>query len=362
MMVTLVAGLRDELTARVVRTLGAPAGSGMNDRASLNEVIWPNEDDPNFAIDLAARLEQVANDPEVGSMVIELAAQADVVEVALVLQRLFAERRPVAADSPANSAMGATRIPTTRDIRLRDLITATTAADIRQNFFREGPDPVMGTSEALALQLEIATTITVSGLDAVTAQQRGEIRGLLLALNPTARILQLAANDTYRRIGYATAPASTDHLGRTMGWMLHLSGTAGLPLTHRRISALVYRDPRPFHPGRLSTAVENWLEPAEAGLILRSRGLVRLASRADRVGSWSTAGAVLALDPTAMTSWDGETPSGQELVFFGRDLNRDYITLVLDSCLLTNEELVAGPMEWQTYSDPFPVWNLEHGH
>ncbi len=28
----------------------------------------------------------------------------------------------------------------------------------------------------------------------------------------------------------------------------------------------------------------------------------------------------------------------------------------LDACLLTEDELAAGPSEWCSFTDPFPVW------
>jgi G3E family GTPase len=188
-----------------------------------------------------------------------------------------------------------------------------------------------------------------------------EIRGLVSKLNPAALQLELTRDGALRRFGPARSRAPVESLGRSIGWMLELSGIP-LPTTTHGIGCVVYRDPRPFHPVRLAAGINDWLEPADAGLIVRSRGLVRLATRPGRIGSWSTAGEVLALDPTAMTSWEENSPAGQELVFFGRDLKHDYITRVLDSCLLSDDELLAGPMEWETYYDPFPAWDLEHGH
>lgn len=30
----------------------------------------------------------------------------------------------------------------------------------------------------------------------------------------------------------------------------------------------------------------------------------------------------------------------------------------LDACLLTDDEMAAGPQQWQYFEDPFPVWRL----
>lgn len=191
-----------------------------------------------------------------------------------------------------------------------------------------------------------------------------EVIALLNRLNPSARILppSEAEHPAARSARSVPADDRLEALGRDMGWMLELEGRAGLPTTIAGIGAFVFRDPRPFHPTRLGQVVEHFLEPDDAGLIVRSRGLVRLASRPGRVGSWSSAGRVLSLDPTAMLSWDADSPPGQELVFFGREMRMEYLGNVFAAALLTDDELLAGPMEWARYHDPFPAWELGHGH
>jgi len=63
-----------------------------------------------------------------------------------------------------------------------------------------------------------------------------------------------------------------------------------------------------------------------------------------------------------MTSVDVDAPSGQEIAFVGDHLDAERLADCLGSALLSDDELIAGPMEWQTYADPFPVWNLDHTH
>ena len=125
------------------------------------------------------------------------------------------------------------------------------------------------------------------------------------------------------------------------------------------MNTVVFRDPRPFHPARLCEVVGNCLEPAQVGTILRSRGLIRLASRPKRVGLWASAGRVLNIEPTTMLSWDTESPVGQEIVFFGHQLRHDRLLDALSGCLLSDDELIAGPMEWVDYHDAFPEWLID---
>jgi len=334
--VTVVTGLDPRAKSPVLAALGAPL---LPDRFEAGD---------DAALTLADRLCALADDGERGDLLVELPPHADVVETALVLRHMLGASRSGAV--------------------LRDVIAVATAADVSALLFRDGEANEVDDPERLALQLEFATTIVLVDPHAVSHRRIAQIGGLLTALNPAANRLTFTQQHGFAVLaapGAAPAPRrapSIEGLGQTTGWILELAGHAGPPITRGGVRCLVYRDPRPFHPVRLAAVVESWLEPEEAGLIVRSRGLVRLASRPDRVGSWSTAGGVLALDPTSMTTWHPDTPSGQELVFFGVDLNRDHIRRALDSCLLSGDELIAGPMEWETYYDPFPVWLLDHGH
>ncbi len=46
----------------------------------------------------------------------------------------------------------------------------------------------------------------------------------------------------------------------------------------------------------------------------------------------------------------------QEIVFIGQNLQPDQTRKVLDSCLLSDDEMAAGPAVWRTMEDPFPAW------
>ncbi len=116
--------------------------------------------------------------------------------------------------------------------------------------------------------------------------------------------------------------------------------------------------------------------------LLRSKGYFWLASRPQYAGQWSQAGGI-AQHGAAGLFWralpkeqwpdDEETvhyimekwqePFGdmrQELVFIGRNLDKDAFIAELDACLLTDEEMQKGENYWKTLPDPFPSWNAQH--
>ncbi|RXZ71695.1 cobalamin biosynthesis protein CobW [Agromyces albus] len=338
--VTLVSGLRSADRSRF-----AALATGT---AATQQVHPSSAGHQDFPLELADHLLELAARGHAGRVVVDLDPRVDCLEAGLVLRHLFA----------AEASDGVR-------VQLRELVTTARVADIRRWLFREGPDHTQqgdyDTSERLAAQLESASTIILADLTDAPSVAAREVIALLNRLNPTARILppSEAEHPAARSV---PSGDRLEALGRDMGWMLELEGRAGLPSTIAGIGAFVFRDPRPFHPTRLGQVVEHFLDPEDAGLIVRSRGLVRLASRPGRVGSWSTAGRVLSLDPTAMLSWDADSPQGQELVFFGRELQAEYLSNVLGAALLADDELLAGPMEWARYRDPFPAWELEHDH
>ncbi|EPR75119.1 putative metal chaperone, involved in Zn homeostasis, GTPase of COG0523 family [Leifsonia rubra CMS 76R] len=323
------------------------------DHVATDELNSPTDDSGEFALDLAIKIDALADSGQCGHIVVQLDPRADTMEVGLIVDTMFQQRT---GEQPA--------------VRLRDLVTVADVRDIRRWLFADGcnangRDCDIDTEDfdsgaTLARQIEFATVVVLTHGDAVPDAKLREAIAVIAKLNPHALVLPLE-----RAVEVVSKPRKRiepRQLGGAMGWLLELSGKEVRPTTRASISSVVFRDPRPFHPGRLSEVIATCLEPETVGTIVRSRGLIRLASRPDRVGSWSSAGRILNIEPTAMLSWDPESPTGQELVFFGKDLDADQLTAVLGVCLLSDEELIAGPMEWAKYADPFPEWVVNHEH
>ncbi|PZE76175.1 cobalamin biosynthesis protein CobW [Curtobacterium sp. MCBD17_019] len=338
--VTLVSGLRAADRRQVSRRLsGAP-------RRAPVEVDDGTEDSGEFALVLADRILESARAGATGRSIVELEEAADVMEIGFVLETEFESRR--AEGTP---------------VELHDLMTVVAVRDIERWLLSLAPSPLDDyvTAERLASQIEFATVIVLSDADDIGPASLRSALGVLEQLNPGAAVVRSPSAMSSRRTG-ASGRWCARRLGERMGWMHALADPATQPGPRYGVEAIVFRDPRPFHPRRLFDAVDKQLTPGRVGRIARSRGLVQLATRADQIGSWRSAGDTVALDPTGMSTWARNAPAGQELVLFGEDLDRHRIISTLDRSLVTDAELLAGPMEWATYDDPFPAWPTEHHH
>ncbi|SKA96354.1 Cobalamin synthesis protein cobW C-terminal domain-containing protein [Agreia bicolorata] len=308
------------------------------------------DDDATFAVELAEQLASDCDDGLTGNTVVVLEAGADIVEIALVLEHMLEARRP--------------RVP----VGIRDVVAVTSVREVGQQLLgwaseasAQGDD--FTSPGCLASRLEFASMIVLTDApDAAAPADTRLVLALLARMAPSALVLTPFDVAHARQLSGLLVRGRARRLGASMGWQRELVEGAPAHPVSDACSTFVFRDPRPFHPGRLHAAVTLRLTPENVGCIARSRGFVRLATRGGRVGSWATAGNVLDLEPTEMLSWSADSPIGQEIAFFGPGLDEIALERTLSECLLTAEELAVGPEVWATYADPFPEWVVEHRH
>ncbi|RZT38584.1 GTP-binding protein [Cupriavidus agavae] len=234
--------------------------------------------------------------------------------------------------------------------------------------------------DVLIDQVEVCDVIVINKIDLVDAGQLGRLHVVLRALNPRAELVDASHGNVPAGRVLGTGRFDIDATPNAAGWQAALQGDA-VP-DAAGVSTLVYRRRRPFHPQRFADLIHtDWMR--EHGDVLRSRGLFWLASRMDIAGDWAQAGGVCR--PGAAGAWwaaidAGEWPSEglaraaieadlledglpaeygdrrQELVLVGLDLDAGALLERLDTCLLTDDEMAAGPDAWATYPDPFPDW------
>ncbi|MFV0128523.1 CobW family GTP-binding protein [Streptomyces sp. HMX112] len=216
-------------------------------------------------------------------------------------------------------------------------------------------------ADTWARQLEYATVLAVA--DGPGADD--EDRALLDQLHPTARRVPLADGDLAAAAlaGFdVEAAAAAQH-----------PSCARLPqeADASGVATYVWHRRRPFHPERLYAALED-LSCAAA----RSRGRFWLADRPDTLLGWDAAGGALCVESAgpwlaslpdaawelvpperraaAALDWDPEYGDRcQHLVFTSPGLDREGLTELLDSCLLTDAEYAAGREAWQRLPHAF---------
>ncbi|MBY0177643.1 MULTISPECIES: GTP-binding protein [Curtobacterium] len=325
--ITLVSALHDADAARVASRLSD--GHRMHAAGSALAAA-------RAVADRADHLAEVCGPDARHSLVVTLPAWGDARAVAMML---------------ANAARAETG-----DDRVIDHVVSVLRAGDVEHLLWSGVDDAFVAAERLAALVEYATVIVLQGTERLPVARRRALVAVVHRCAPQAVVLA-----DVRLRSADDLPASNGAAARVLagaaGWMLALSTDHDLRFRHADgLTAFRYRDPLPFHPARLADVVEHDLVAGPQGRVLRSRGFFRLASRPDHVGSWSSVGAMLALDPTANPSWDEDAPIGQALWFVGEGLDVDRLSRALDGALITPSELLAGPDLWRSWADPFPVW------
>ncbi|MPY53416.1 CobW family GTP-binding protein [Streptomyces acidicola] len=227
-------------------------------------------------------------------------------------------------------------------------------------------------ADTFARQLEYPTVIALA--DSSPHEQGGEAaddtdHALLTQLTPGARKVRVESG----------APESALPAGLLAGFDVAAAAARVHPACallpqecdEHGVSTFVWRSERPFHPQRLYAALED-LSCAAA----RSRGRFWLADRPDTLLSWEAAGGALCVESAgpwlaalpdaawemvpaerrlaASVDWHPEHGDRcQYLTFTSPGLDRDGLSALLDSCLLTDDEYAAGRDRWKQLPHAF---------
>ncbi|MBG0822494.1 GTP-binding protein [Planomonospora sp. ID91781] len=222
-------------------------------------------------------------------------------------------------------------------------------------------------AEVLARQIEYATGLVLHGGDAEDDELSRAVLAHLAPLTPVHR----AAEPPEVRGGAVCTAELAERVD---------PATARLPVDARteEITTVVWHRLRPLHPARLFDAVDELVTTS-----VRSRGRFWLATRHERLLAWDAVAGIVSMEDAGPwlaalpgAAWEMVSPARrtaaalewneitgdrvQHLVFTGPDLDPGRITALLDSCLLTPEEMLAGSDAWAGYDDPFAgVLDLE---
>jgi len=239
-----------------------------------------------------------------------------------------------------------------------------------------GEDDDRSVADLLVDQVEFADVILVSKTDLASDEDIDRLTAILKTLNTRAQIIPIAQGKVDIDRVLNTKLFDFERAQQAPGWLKEMRGEHVPETEEYGIGSFSYQARKPFHPEKFHHFLHN-TEPY--GKLIRSKGYFWLASRPEFAGQWSQAGGIARYGfggmfwrsvpkenwPTdeeylesIMDQW--QEPFGdmrQELVFIGQGLDQKKITQTLDSCLLTDDELLRGKAYWLELNDPFPAWD-----
>ena len=238
-----------------------------------------------------------------------------------------------------------------------------------------GEDDDRSVADLLVDQIEFADILLVSKTDLVESEDIEKLKAILKSLNTNAQILPISQGQVDVEEVLDTGLFDFERAQQAPGWLKEMRGEHVPETEEYGIGSFSFIARLPFHPERFHHFLHS---TKQYGKLIRSKGIFWLASRHKYAGQWSQAGGIARYGFAGMfwssvpvNSWptdeesintireQWEEPFGdkrQELVFIGQSLDEDAMLKALDSCLLSEEELLKGESYWETLDDPFPPW------
>ncbi|MEP3477743.1 MAG: zinc metallochaperone GTPase ZigA [Fuerstiella sp.] len=274
---------------------------------------------------------------------------------------------------------------------LDTMVTVVDAGNFLKDFgsWEDLTDRQMGLSDEddrnivdlLVDQVEFADVIVINKTDLVTPYELEQLNQIVRRLNSKAKVLHATESQVPTKEILGTGRFQIEQAEEMPDWLATPRGQEETETEEYGISSFTYRRNRPLHPERLSDELNSDWEAGVFAGVLRSKGLMWIASRHDYAYDWSQAGCSVRLDP-AGTWWastpDDEWPTDeverteirsrflgkygdrhQELVFIGQEMDQKRIEQILDRCLLTDLEYVQGHESWAGLNDPLPQAEVE---
>ena len=255
----------------------------------------------------------------------------------------------------------------TRDYTSRDLLRD------RGETAGEGDERTL--VDLIVEQIEFADVVVLNKVDLAAPRALETARQIVIALNPSARIVEAVQGRVALVELLDTGLFDIDKAQTHPLWFKELNGfNDHVPETEEYgVRSFVYRARRPFHPAKFKAFTEeSW--PG----VIRAKGFFWLATRPDFVGEIAVAGAVLrtarrglwwaavprarwpdsaewraVMKPFFDADWGDRR---QEIVFIGVDpMDEPALRARLDACLVPASGFT--PQSWTRLQDPFPAWD-----
>ena len=235
--------------------------------------------------------------------------------------------------------------------------------------------------DLLVDQVEFANAIVINKTDLVSPYVLEQLDQIIRRLNPDAELLHATESRVSLTSILGTGRFQMAEAEAMPEWLETPRGQEETETEEYGISSFVYRRERPFHPQRLAAEFDSDLDDGLFSGVLRSKGLMWIASRHDWAYDWSQAGCSIRMNPAGFwwaaapeeewptdeeevaeiqgRFWGEHGDRHQELVFIGQGLDQGRVEAILDRCLLTEAEYEQGPGAWADFEDPLPPIELE---
>ena len=236
-----------------------------------------------------------------------------------------------------------------------------------------GEDDERTVTDLLIEQIEFADVIVLNKRDLVSEEQLLEVRAIVKALNPGAKLVTATRAQVPLEQVLDTGLFDYEKAASSAGWIRELQGEHTPETEAYGISSFTYRAVRPFHAQKFWEFLhdpDNWRG------VLRSKGFFWIAADHRVAYEWAQAGGVSSVNPMGMwwaavpkEHWghaDGQRPDqqpdwhhrfgdrAQQLVFIGQKLNEAELRARLDACLLDEQLAKGSSASWSSFTNPFP--------
>ncbi|SFS56678.1 GTP-binding protein [Paenibacillus sp. 453mf] len=232
-----------------------------------------------------------------------------------------------------------------------------------------GEEDQRGIVHLLTDQVEFCDVLILNKVDLISEEELTRLEKALTALQPEAKLIHSVQGRIDPKEILNTGRFNFDKASQSAGWIKEMLKEEHVPETEEYgIHSFVYKRKVPFHPERLL----RWISKYPSSIV-RSKGLMWLATRNHMAISYSHAGTSKQLSPAGVWiaslsqeeidfHFNGKIPDIPDwdevwgdritkIVFIGIDMDREEIEKSLDTALLTEEELHSN---WREFKDPFP--------
>lgn len=251
-------------------------------------------------------------------------------------------------------------------------------------------------------QVEFANVILINKTDLLTKEEIAKLHGVLHHINPLAKVYETVKSNVSLKSILDTKLFKFEEAERNPGWLREIRGEHTPESEEYGISSFVYRQKLPFHPRRLydlffasDSKLRKLQKKIELNLelskdeevlkpllsVVRSKGFCWMGSRTNLSGVWSQAGRVFSMScgvPWFASIPEELWPEGikenlndqdwdmtygdrkQVIVIIGTNLNKNEIIKALDTCIMTNQEIVNANIIEKITKDPFKDLDVEN--